>query len=41
MVGCGSKNGYQKDMCLEDIRLHIQNMINRSIPIVNIIITTK
>ena len=27
VVGCGSKNGHHKDMCLEEIRLRAQNMI--------------
>ena len=34
---CGSKNGYQKDMCLEDIGLCAQNMITMIGSIVNII----
>ena len=27
LVWCGSKNGYQKDMCSDDIELHPQKMI--------------
>ena len=27
MVGCGSKNGYQVDICLEETRLCVQNML--------------
>ena len=27
VVRCGSKNGYEKDMCLKETRLRIQNMI--------------
>jgi hypothetical protein len=26
-VWCGSKNGYQKDLCLQEIGVHAQNMI--------------
>ena len=28
MVTCGSKNGNQKDMCLEEIGLRTQNMLS-------------
>ena len=27
VVWCGSKNKYQKDMCLKEIGLHPQNMV--------------
>ena len=27
MVGCGSKNGHQVDICLEETRLCVQNML--------------
>ena len=27
MTRRGSKNGYQNDMCVEEIALHVQNMI--------------
>ena len=27
-VRCESKNGHQKDMCLKEIGLHAQNMLN-------------
>ena len=26
VVRCGSKNGHQKDICLKEIRLRVQNM---------------
>ena len=37
VVRCGSKNGYQKDMCLKEIGLHAQNMIIILDSIVNVI----
>ena len=36
MVWCGSKNEYQEDMCLNEIILHVQNMIIVLGSIVNI-----
>ena len=27
VVRCGSKKGYQEDMCFEEIGLHAQNML--------------
>ena len=33
MVGCGSKNKHQKDMCSKETRLHAQNLL--TIPMVN------
>ena len=37
VVRCGSKSGYQKDMCLKGIRLRSQNMITILGPIVNVL----
>jgi hypothetical protein len=34
---CGSKNGYQKDICVKGIGLHTQKMITVLILIVDII----
>ena len=36
MVWCGSKKGHQKDMCLQKIGLHAQNMITNLDSIMNI-----
>ena len=36
-VWCGSKNGYQKDTCLEEIKFHVQNIITTLGAKVNII----
>ena len=27
MVRCGSKNGHHKNMCIDEIGLHVQNML--------------
>ena len=37
MVGCGSKNKHQKDMCLKEIELHAQNPLTILRSIANII----
>ena len=37
VVWCGSKSGYQKDKCFEEIRLHAQNVVDILGSIVNII----
>ena len=37
VVGCGSKNGYQKNMCLKEIGLHAQNLLTILGSIINII----
>ena len=36
MVGCGSKNGHQKDMFLEAIGLRVENLLTILGSIVNI-----
>ena len=36
-VGCSSKNGYQKDICLQEIGLYAQNVITILSSIINII----
>ena len=37
VVKCGSKNGFQKDMCLKEIELRAQNMLPVLESVVNII----
>ena len=37
MVTCGTKNGHQRDMCLKEIRLRVQNMLTIQSVIVNMI----
>ena len=37
MVRCASKNGYQRDMRLKEIRLHARNMITILSSIVSIV----
>ena len=37
MVWCGSKNGYQEDMCLKEFGPHAQNMITILDSIIHII----
>ena len=41
VVGCGSKNGYQKDVCLKEIGLRAQNMITILGSIVDVIGGTR
>ena len=37
MVRCGSKNGHQKDKCLKEIRLRVQNTLTIIGSIVDIV----
>ena len=37
VVWCGSKNEYQKDVCLKDIRLHAHDILTILNSIVNVI----